>query len=55
VPDGQVTTLADDGGSPDQVPSSVDEVVKQHYLFKILTQNVRGITTITSIEAVFLP
>lgn len=53
VPDGQVTTLVD--GSMDQTPSSVDEVAKDVHLFKILVQNVRGISTISSIEAVYQP
>lgn len=54
VPEASVTTLAD-GGSTDTVPSSVDEVWQQPYLFKIDVGNVRGITTVSSIEAVFLP
>ena len=43
------------GGSTDTIPASVDEVWNQPYLFKIDVGNVRGITTISSIEAVFLP
>jgi hypothetical protein len=54
VPDASVTTLGENG-SPGQVPSSVNEVVTQPYLFKILVGNVRGITTISSIEGVYLP
>jgi hypothetical protein len=54
VPDASVTTLGENG-SPGEVPSSVDEVVTQPYLFKILVSNVRGITTISSIEGVYLP
>jgi hypothetical protein len=53
VPDAQIFTLA--GGGTDQVASSVDEVWNQPYLFKINVGNVRGITTISSIEAVYLP
>lgn len=55
VPDATVTTLAGNGGSTDTVPSSVADVWKQQYLFKINVGNVRGITTVSSIEAVFLP
>ncbi|MEZ5203623.1 MAG: hypothetical protein R2701_04340 [Acidimicrobiales bacterium] len=55
VPEAQVYTLAGDGGSTDTIPASVDEVWNQPYLFKIDVGNVRGITTISSIEAVFLP
>ena len=54
VPGGQVFSLSPDGGS-EQVPSSVDEVWQQEYLFKINVGNVRDITTVSSIEAVFLP
>jgi len=53
VPEASVTSL--DGGSPDPVPSSVSDVWKQPYLFKINVGNVRGITTVSSIEAVYLP
>ena len=53
VPEAQVSSLS--GGSPNPVPSSVDEVWNQPYLFKIDVGNVRGITTISSIEAVYLP
>lgn len=55
VPDASVTTLAGNGGSTDTIPSSVDEVWKQRYLFKINVGNVRGITTVSSIDAVYLP
>lgn len=54
VPDASVTTLGENG-SPGEVPSSVNEVVTQPYLFKILVGNVRGITTISSIEGVYIP
>ncbi|MFN8018978.1 MAG: hypothetical protein U0P45_12770 [Acidimicrobiales bacterium] len=54
VPDASVTTLASDG-STDNVPSSVSEVWKQPHLFKINVGNVRGITTVSSIDAVWLP
>lgn len=53
VPEATVTSLQD--GSPTPVPSSVDQVWKQPYLFKIDVGNVRGITTVSSIEAVYLP
>lgn len=53
VPEASVTSLQD--GSPDPVPSSVTEVATQQYLFKIDVGNVRGITTISSIDAVYLP
>lgn len=53
VPEASVTSLS--GGSPDPVPSSVDEVWQQEYLFKIDVGNVRDITTISSIDAVYLP
>ncbi|HRW37041.1 MAG TPA: hypothetical protein P5254_05050 [Aquihabitans sp.] len=55
VPDAQVYTLANDGGSTDTIPSSVTEVAMQPFLFRIEVGNVRGITTVSSIEAVFLP
>lgn len=55
VPEAQVYTLAGDGGSPDLVPSSVSEVWEQEFLFKIDVGNVRDITTVSSIEAVYLP
>lgn len=55
VPEASVTTLANDGGSTDTIPSSVTEVASQPFLFTIDVGNVRGITTISSIEAVFLP
>lgn len=54
VPDAQVTSLKS-AGSAEPVPSSPDEVATQPYLFKIQMQNVRGESTITSVEAVFLP
>jgi hypothetical protein len=53
VPDASVTSLR--GGSPDPVPSSVDEVWRQDYLFRINVGNVRDITTVSGIEAVYLP
>lgn len=53
VPEASVTSLS--GGGADPVPSSVDEVWQQEYLFKINVGNVRGITTISSIDAVYLP
>ena len=53
VPEASVTSLS--GGSADPVPSSVDDVWQQEYLFKINVGNVRGITTISSIDAVYLP
>ncbi|WP_426571662.1 hypothetical protein [Aquihabitans sp. McL0605] len=53
VPDATVTSLS--GGSPDPVPSSVTEVAKTDFLYKIDVGNVRGITTVSSIEGVFLP
>jgi len=53
VPDASVTTL--DGGTANTVPSSVDEVWQQGHLFKINVGNVRDITTISSIGAVYLP
>ncbi|HEX2575832.1 MAG TPA: hypothetical protein VHK88_05745 [Aquihabitans sp.] len=52
VPDASVTTL---GGGPDPVPSSVSEVAFQDFLFTIDVATVRGVTTISSIEAVYLP
>ena len=55
VPDAQVYTLAGDGGSTDTIPSSVTDVAMQPFLFRIEVGNVRGITTVSSIEAVFLP
>jgi hypothetical protein len=54
VPEAQVYTLPDGGGT-ELVPSSVSDVWQQEYLFKINVGNVRDITTISSIEAVFLP
>jgi hypothetical protein len=54
VPDASIFTLGPNG-SPGQVPSSVNEVVTQQYLFKIDVGNVRGITTISSIEGVYIP
>jgi hypothetical protein len=53
VPDAQVSTLS--GGGPDLVASSVDEVWNQSYLFRIEVGNVREITTVSGIEAVYLP
>jgi hypothetical protein len=53
VPEASITTLAE-GGSGSR-PSSVDEVWQQEHLFKINVGNVRGITTISSIDAVYLP
>lgn len=53
VPEASVTSLS--GGGADPVPSSVDEVWQQEYLFKINVGNVRGITTISGIDAVYLP
>jgi hypothetical protein len=53
VPEASVTSL--DGGSPNPVPSSVDEVWQQDYLFRINVGNVRGITTVSGIEAIYLP
>jgi hypothetical protein len=53
VPDASVTTLAD--GTSGTRPSSVDEVWQQEHLFKINVGNVRGITTISSVDAVYLP
>ncbi|MEZ5138406.1 MAG: hypothetical protein R2711_06460 [Acidimicrobiales bacterium] len=55
VPGAQVYTLAGDGGSTDTIPSSVTDVAMQPFLFRIEVGNVRGITTVSSIEAVFLP
>ncbi len=52
VPEASVTSLS--GGGADPVPSSVDEVWQQEYLFKINVGNVRGITTISGIDAVYL-
>ncbi len=53
VPDASAFTL--DGGGPDLVPSSVSEVAFEDHLFKILVSNVRGVTTVSLIEAVYLP
>ncbi len=53
VPEASVTTLATGGSG--SVPSSVDEVWRQDHLFKINVGNVRGITTISGIDAVYLP
>ena len=53
VPDAQVTHLKD--GGTDQEPSSPSDVYKEQGLFKIEIQNVHGISTITSVEGVFLP
>jgi hypothetical protein len=53
VPNAQVSTLS--GGGPDLVASSVDEVWNQSYLFQIEVGNVRGVTTVSGIEAVYLP
>jgi hypothetical protein len=54
VPDASIFTLADGGGSSELVASSVDEVWQQEFLFEINVGNVREITTISSIEAVYL-
>ena len=53
VPDASVTTLQE--GTSGSKPSSVDEVWQQEYLFKINVGNVRDITTVSSIDAVYLP
>lgn len=53
VPEASVTSL--NGGSADPVPSSIDDVWQQEYLFKINVGNVRDITTISSVDAVYLP
>lgn len=53
VPEASITTLAE--GSSGSKPSSVDEVWQQEYLFKINVGNVRDVTTISSIDAVYLP
>ena len=53
VPEASVTSL--DGGTANTVPSSVDDVWQQEHLFKINVGNVRDITTISSIDAVYLP
>lgn len=55
VPDAQVTTLS--GGSPDPVPSSVSEVALSgaDILYKIEVGTVRGVTTVSGIEGVYLP
>ncbi len=53
VPDAQVSTVS--GGSSTPQPSSISEAAASGGLYKILVQNVRGITTITSVEGVFLP
>jgi hypothetical protein len=53
VPDASVTTLQE--GTSGSRPSSVDEVWQQEYLFKINVGNVRDITTVSSIDAVYLP
>ncbi|MCU1499730.1 MAG: hypothetical protein JWM47_3683 [Acidimicrobiales bacterium] len=55
VPDAQVMTL--EGGSPDLVPSSVSDVALggDDHLYKIDVGNTRGITTVSLIEAVYLP
>jgi hypothetical protein len=55
IPDSQVFTLKGEGGSPETEASSATEVAGQPYLFKIEVVNVRGVSPITSIEAVFLP
>jgi hypothetical protein len=55
IPDSVVSTLDGNGGSPDQVASSAEEVGTQPYLFKIEVVVVRGVSPITSIEAVYLP
>jgi hypothetical protein len=53
VPEASVTTLQE--GTSGSKPSSVDEVWRQEYLFKINVGNVRDITTVSSIDAVYLP
>ncbi len=53
VPEASVTTLQE--GTSGSKPSSVDEVWQQEYLFKIDVGNVRDITTVSSIDAVYLP
>lgn len=53
VPDASVTTLQE--GTSGSKPSSVDEVWQQEHLFKINVGNVRDITTVSSIDAVYLP
>jgi hypothetical protein len=53
VPEASVTTLEE--GTSGTVPSSVSEVWNQPHLFKINVGNVRGITTVSGIEAVYLP
>ncbi|WP_421118807.1 hypothetical protein ACE2AJ_15765 [Aquihabitans daechungensis] len=53
VPEASVTTLQE--GSSGSRPSSVDEVWQQEHLFKINVGNVRDITTISSIDGVYLP
>jgi hypothetical protein len=55
VPDAQVSKLGCDGGCSTQVPSSATEVAAAKGLFKILVQNVRGVSTVTSVEGVFVP
>ena len=53
VPEASVTTLQE--GTSGSRPSSVDEVWQQEHLFKIDVGNVRDITTVSSIDAVYLP
>jgi hypothetical protein len=53
VPEASVTTLQE--GTSGSRPSSVDEVWQQEHLFKINVGNVRDITTVSSIDAVYLP
>lgn len=53
VPEASVTSLAE--GSAEPVPSSVDEVWQQDHLFRIEVGTVRAITTVSGIEAIYLP
>jgi hypothetical protein len=53
VPDAQVSVI--ESGSPDPQPAGITDAVATPGLYEILVQNVRGITTITSVQGVFLP
>lgn len=53
IPDSQITVL--DGGSPNQVPSSIDEAAAKPGLYKIEVVVVRGVSLITAVEGVYLP